>query len=968
MNNGVLKLYDVLPDFANKSNRAKHADNQKKIAQLSALENECKDLQDRYTVLKEHLKNVQSEMASVEQLVVEKEKQYEEERHLQQLTERERGKLRVDYEKSQQETEEVQSKWTIVQGKLQIAQNRIDQFRETMQLNQKEVEQWEAAAKQKEEDFQIIQKYQKDDENRIKQMILEKENMASIIESKKAELQQEITNTRSLQIELDTTADYFRKIHEEREKLLSQWESTLKQVQALNEQIEKATSAYDSRSGEAGKYRSSILEEKKNLDLALSNNRQIERLLTMRDHQVSSKHAQYEKDNVQIKEFSEVVETQRQKLDKLESDERAYNEHITDYRNKTQREIERREELLTRLKETEDAFSIQKDYTKDMTNQTKIMNDMMKMQESTIKELDKKIDDTKQSIFHLSQDIFNLKNQEKLLTTEIQGSKSQSKNIQVRIKDYEKETQKQLELIYNANFSIAQMQQKISKIQGTEIVGDKDVFEKQIEELKNTLESKLSQKKILEHQLNRLELDLRNSKRDKNNLTKVNKELTTKLNEIQIDQVSLDKNVISIRKKKEQALVQLNVLRLQVEKLSAEVEKKSDEVVTLENRREQLKLSLQERLVELDSHISTLKVQIKTEQEAKHQAVLELAERKKREAALSSKYDIVMGNFALDSIDSTTTNDGKRKSDPKNVSFEEMQASTIILFSRERENLTKRGDELEEEVKNSIKQLRTLEQQMEKLNIQTDEFKRGFQSEEDVQLATKKKLLEDQLKTATIKLNQKKAEARSVEEEKYAMDRTFNQKQEAIAQMQNELNKMRPIIEKLRNDNKELKEKLTRANAILKRTRENLRKKENIPIDAPYPSTLLEMNIEMLMTKNNINLCLTELTRLSDGNREIETKLSLGLSQIGLQMAHLPKPPSIPSLNGNISAGPNSARNSYKSGRNFKTGKPLITTPNTARSRGSNASKNSRGSIASRSSRVSNGSQMSFQQIEFPGN
>ena len=200
------------------------------------------------------------------------------------------------------------------------------------------------------------------------------------------------------------------------------------------------------------------------------------------------------------------------------------------------------------------------------------------------------------------------------------------------------------------------------------------------------------------------------------------------------------------------------------------------------------------------------------------------------------------------------------------------------------------------------------------------------------------------------------------------MDKTFIQKQETITEMQSELNKMRLVIEKLKNDNKELKDKLNRASNTLKRTRDNLRKEENVPIDAPYPSTLLEMNIELLMLKNNINSCLTELTRLSDGNREIEAKLSLGLSQIGLQMARLPKPPSIPNLNGSISGGPNSARNSYKSGRNFKTGKPLITTPNTARSRGSNASKNSRSSNASHSSKVSNGSQMSFHQIEFPGN
>ncbi|OHS98925.1 Coiled-coil domain-containing protein 39 [Tritrichomonas foetus] len=794
------KLYDVLPDFANNENREKHASIQEKISLLETLESDCKDINDRHIVLQEHLKNVHQEVSSVEQLITEKEKQVEEEKHLESIVERERGKIRVDYEKTQDETDDVQSKWSVIQGKIQIAQNRIEKFKEDLQINQKEVEEWEAAAKQKEEDFLLVQKYQKDDESRIKNMIREMEQSAILIENKKNELQQEILNTKSLQIELDTTADYFRKIHEERTKLLAQWEDALKRVQALNEQIESATEAYDSRRGIADIHKGKVAEKKKNYDLTISQNKQIERHITICDHQVSAKNQQVEKEENQILDFQEVVATERQKLDKFESDQRAYNEQIADYQNKIAQKMERKEELLIRLQETQDAFNLQRDYTKEISEQTNLMNEMMKNTENKLKQMDNTIEDKKKEIFNLTQEVFELRKQEKLLLAEIQGSQSRDKNLRIRIKDIDGEIQKQLELLYNSNFQIAQMERKISMMQGHTTQDEKAIFEQQISELEKIYASKNELERVLNLQLHRLDLDMRSAKRQKENLEKTQIDLSIKLNEIQIDQESLDKSVNNVHRQKEDKLVQLNILRLQIEKLAVQVEEKSDEVISLENRREQLKLSMQQRANELQEHLSGLKVQLKLEQEAKHVAIVELAERKKREATMANKFQILMGVY-------NATEEG---------TIEDIQANFVMKSAREREEITKRGDELEGQVKDAIKELRMLENQMEKLNVQTVDFKKGFQTEDPEQME-KLRCLEEQLKAVQQRVNTKKAEARSIQEEKYVMDRTYMQKQDIIHHMTTDINKMQPNLERLQQENHELKEKLTRATAALKK-------------------------------------------------------------------------------------------------------------------------------------------------------
>jgi hypothetical protein len=84
----------------------------------------------------------------------------------------------------------------------------------------------------------VLQCYHRADESRVRSMLLEIEKATGIIDGKKVELEQQITQAMALQIELDMTAEQFRRMHEERAQLLSQWESTLKQMQTLNEEIE----------------------------------------------------------------------------------------------------------------------------------------------------------------------------------------------------------------------------------------------------------------------------------------------------------------------------------------------------------------------------------------------------------------------------------------------------------------------------------------------------------------------------------------------------------------------------------------------------------------------------------------------------------------------------------------------------------------------------------------------------------
>lgn len=162
------------------------------------------------------------------------------------------------------------------------------------------------------------------------------------------------------------------------------------------------------------------------------------------------------------------------------------------------------------------------------------------------------------------------------------------------------------------------------------------------------MEGKIVTERMLAQQLHRLELDLRQTQRRKVTLEDQQNDPDIRLTELNMDQDSLDKSTAKARTQKESVLVQINMLRLQVEKLSSQVNVKCDELLSLENRRQQLQLSMEERVAEIDTHLVALRTQFKTEEEAKHQAIIELQERKKREDTLAKKYEVMMGKYKVE--------------------------------------------------------------------------------------------------------------------------------------------------------------------------------------------------------------------------------------------------------------------------------------------------------------------------------
>ena len=182
-------------------------------------------------------------------------------------------------------------------------------------------------------------------------------------------------------------------------------------------------------------------------------------------------------------------------------------------------------------------------------------------------------------------------------------------------------------------------------------------------------------------------------------------------------------------KNEEEQMVAHDVLKLELKRLRESLNAKADEVFGLQNRKFQLQvrrarplrpcdargdalhfethpsrptppqMSMEEREQEVKVHGDVLRAQLKAAEEERAAAGKELSERLIRAERLNNKYEIICGRMGGDGGD-----DG-----------EHTQAYYVIKAAQEREELQRQGDELDQQIQKSEREIRALEKTLSHL-------------------------------------------------------------------------------------------------------------------------------------------------------------------------------------------------------------------------------------------------------------
>uniref|UniRef100_A0A8D2Q437 Coiled-coil domain-containing protein 39 n=1 Tax=Varanus komodoensis TaxID=61221 RepID=A0A8D2Q437_VARKO len=224
---------------ASAENKALEDELQKLQKEKANLQNQLTDYEDRIAAMTSHLKNVRQEFNLTQSLFRARQNEIETEQHFKALAEREVGRLKSEIQRLENEMVSLREKKNSQENNIFKVTQKLEALRCQMNWDQQALEAWLEESARKDNDAVTLQKYTQQDDGKLRMLTLQIEMLTLQCNHRRKILDNELTETLAAQIELDKTAEDFRRVHHERQELIRQWESTIEQMQKRDQEIDK---------------------------------------------------------------------------------------------------------------------------------------------------------------------------------------------------------------------------------------------------------------------------------------------------------------------------------------------------------------------------------------------------------------------------------------------------------------------------------------------------------------------------------------------------------------------------------------------------------------------------------------------------------------------------------------------------------------------------------------------------------
>eukprot|EP01060_Flectonema_neradi_P014136 TRINITY_DN20849_c0_g1_i2.p1 TRINITY_DN20849_c0_g1~~TRINITY_DN20849_c0_g1_i2.p1 ORF type:complete len:896 (+),score=271.87 TRINITY_DN20849_c0_g1_i2:63-2690(+) len=784
---------DVLPPGL-LNNVNKELTNQIKAyeAEIEQRTREIEENKGRVDFMNEHLKNVKQEISNTQVLYDAKRREIETEDHMAQLADRETGRIRQEMRRFSKEQAELQEKIDSIQNSIFHGNVKMDEFKASMNFQQEELEQWDLARKQKEDDTIALERYSKEDTAKIRDLNLQIEKLSRSVQQKKKSVEDEITETQAAQIELDKTAEDYRNIHKERQYLVSQWEDAVQAMHKRDEVINAERERYAEGKQWLNRRMEQLRDRNAFLTVEQQNNKELENKIGQEERAVSK----YRADHLAISQHLANLEDELEVLKNTLNKALAEMNNKKSHRQSQQLSLEKRafelEKMTTTQEQTLKKLREENEAAKDLEKQNKLVGDLLAQTEQSLKALDQEMQQLKQEQYAKSQELFTVRRGQANCLAEISGAQAQNKNMTANISKLDQDSFKQQELLYNVEFQVQQMERKVNRAKGERTEEERRELKEKIAMLQSMLDDLLKQHKVLQLQVKRVNDDVRQAKLDLASKEKVQKSISEVILELTLENDSCQIEYTALVKKKENLMVQNDVLQLQVNRLRKLVNQRGSELLGLENRKNQLEVTIEERETEIQVHKEVLGMEAKTGEEERRQLALELREREAKVAHLKNRFQVLISRISRD--------DG-------NPDGEMTHAQYIVKTAKERELLQAQGDGLDGEIKRVEREARKMDKTIAVLkgcNVQyKSQFKRAGNDDEETVV---KKALEEKSKAVQSKVNRRSNDMKDflkTEMSKLQELNEYQRNREKLTSEYHSLKEQKESIERQCDENKE---------------------------------------------------------------------------------------------------------------------------------------------------------------------
>ncbi|XP_070262849.1 coiled-coil domain-containing protein 39 isoform X2 [Myotis yumanensis] len=562
---------------ANQENKILEDQLSKLRDEKSYLQNQLHVYEERINSIASHLKNVRQEFLYTQALCKAREHEIESEEHFKTIAERELSRVKNEIQRLENDITLIREKKSDKENQIFKFTQKLDDLKRQMNWDQQALEAWLEESAHKDSDALTLQKYAQQDDNKIRALTLQLERLTLEGNQKRKVLDNETTETLSAQLELDKAAQDFRRIHNERQELIKQWESTIEQMKKRDRDIDNCA----------------LLDTLK----------------------------------ATVNRSSSEVEALRKNTSKIKKDIDGETARLHRIKKSNENAKEKLEQI------TEKTMSAEEKATN--------LEDILKEEEKSVKEVEIQLTILKGVLFKIGRELQTETMKEKSLISEIEGTRSSLKHLNHQLHKLDFETLKQQEIMYSQDFHIQQVQRRMSRLRGEINSEEKQSLQVKIVELKETLEERNSTFGTLETQIKKLHNDLYFIKMSNSKNFDEKKSLMTKINELNLFNERSEKELSKARALKQDLMIEDNLLKLEAKRTRELLHSKAEEVLSLEKRKQQLQTTMEERTEEIKVHKTMLASQIRYVDQERQTISAEFHERLSKIDKLKNRYEIL---------------------------------------------------------------------------------------------------------------------------------------------------------------------------------------------------------------------------------------------------------------------------------------------------------------------------------------
>ncbi|KYO20049.1 coiled-coil domain-containing protein 39 [Alligator mississippiensis] len=780
---------------ANAGNQALEDELQKMWKEKANLQNQLTDLEERREAMTSHLKNVRQEFNFTQSLYRARENEIETEKHFKALAERELGRLKSEIQRLENEMISLREKKNNQENNIFKTTQKLEALRCQMNWDHQALEAWLEESARKDNDAVTIQKYAQQDDGKLRVLTLQIEKLTMETNQKRKNLDNELTETLTAQIELDKIAEDFRRVHHERQELIRQWESTIEQMQKRDQEIDHFALLLAETRQDIRKKEDAIKEKIRFLANETGNNIEYEKKIAATDRQAAKLRIEYQNQDANRVQLQDELDTLKTTVDRTASDLESMRTRVTN--------------LKKEIQEKNIRLSLVKDQNMNLSNKLKFvtektlsleekafrMEEILKEEERNVKEKETQMSQLKELHFKKTQELQVQQEKEKCLIAEIEGSQASLKNLNSRLRKLDADALKQQEITYNQDFYIQQVERRLSRLKGEVNTDERQVLEAKVAELKKTLEEKKNAYNVLHVQHKKVQSDIHFMKRAMDKTGEEMSGVMARIDELNLFNDKSDKEFKKAKAVKQDLMVEDNLLKLELKRLRDTLYNKAEQVLSLEKRKLQLNAAMAERTEEIKVHKAMLESQLRFVDQERQHVSAEFQERLSKIDKLRRRYEILTIVMM-----------------PPEGEEEKTQTYYVIKAAQDKEDLQREGDDLDAKIRKAEKEVVALENTLRVLNNCNSNYRNSFKKVTETSEEYEEKLqLEEEKRAADEKLRYKRRRIKELQEDVQSMENTLaimlkqeaayqeerEEKQAYVLQLNKVTNEQKPKLERI---------------------------------------------------------------------------------------------------------------------------------------------------------------------------